>query len=184
MYLTIHISKFNNLHLQLVHFRFQWNSKISFLDNSQSFIYNKILSRYHSGCLDPKNILSTIDPPPGCQKITFFFSQMKVFSFSAKITPKRHKLKKTIRIEEKMSKKPCCLRHFQIFFNFGAILARQTSTGMFSGSWRIFWHPWDPWGRVNSRDIWVLRFVLIILWRWRHLADFSLLWKCCPVSAL
>ena len=110
----------------------------------------------------------------GCQKITFFFSQMKVFSFCAKIAPKRHKLKKTIRIEEKMSKNPCFLRLFWIFFNFGAILARQTSTGMFSGSWRIFWHPWNPWGRINSRDIWVLRFVLIILWRWRHLANFSL----------
>ena len=141
----------------------------------------------HSGCLDLKKILSTIDPPPGVPGVSknhIFFLQIKVFSFCAKIAPKRHKLKKTIRIEEKMSKKPCFLRHFRIFFNFGAILARQTSTGMFSGSWRIFWHPWDPWGRVNSRDIWVLRFVLIILWRWRHLADFSLLWKCCPVSAL
>ena len=55
---------------------------------------------------------------------------------------------------------------------------------MFSGSWRIFWHPWDPWGHVNSGDIWVLRFFLIILRRWRHLADFSLVWKCCPMSAL
>jgi hypothetical protein len=74
----------------------------------------------------------------GCQKITFFFSQIKVSSFCAKIAPKRHKLKKTIKIEEKMSKKPCFLRYFRIFFNFGAILAPQTSTGMFSGSWRIF----------------------------------------------
>ena len=31
----------------------------------------------------------------GCQKNTFFFSQMKLFSFCAKIAPKRHKLKKT-----------------------------------------------------------------------------------------
>merc|ERR1711894_186429 len=74
----------------------------------------------------------------GCQKITFFFSQMKVFSFCAKIAPKRHKLKKPIKIEEKMSKKPCFLRYFHIFFNFGAILAHLTSTGMFSRSWRIF----------------------------------------------
>ena len=74
----------------------------------------------------------------GCQKITFFFSQMKVFSFCAKIDPNRHKLKKTIKIEEKMSKNPCFLRYFQIFFNFGVILAHQTSTGMFSGSWGLF----------------------------------------------
>ena len=71
----------------------------------------------------------------GCQKIRFFFSQMKVFSFCAKIASKRHKLQKTIKIEETMSKNPCFLRLFQIFFNLGAILANQTSTGIFSGSW-------------------------------------------------
>ena len=69
----------------------------------------------HSGYLDPKKILSTIDPPPGVpgvSKIHIFFLQMKVFSFCAKIDPKRHKLKKPIKIEEKMSKKPCFLRYF------------------------------------------------------------------------
>ena len=120
----------------------------------------------------------------GCQKITFFFLQMKLFSFCAKIAPKRHKLQKPSKLKKKCQKNPCFLRLFQIFFNLGAILAHQTSTGMFSGSWRIFWHPWDPWGRINSGDTRVLRFVLIILWRWRRLVDFSLLWKCCPMSAL
>ena len=55
-----------------------------------------------------------------------------------------------------------CLRKqvfFDIFFPIlmvfwslclsGAILAHQTSNGMFSGSWRIFWHPWNPWGRIH-----------------------------------
>ena len=87
---------------------------------------------------------------------------------------------KSIKIEEKMSKKNCLLGLFRIFFNLGAILAHQTSTGMFSGSWRIFWHPWDPWGRINSGDIWVLRFVLIVLWRWQRLVDFSLFIKMLP----
>jgi hypothetical protein len=119
-----------------------------------------------------------------CQKITFYFLQMKLFSFCAKIAPKRHKLQKTSKLKKKGQKKPCFLRHFQIFFNLRAILAHQTSTCMFSGSWRIFWHPWDLWGRINSGDTRVLRFVLIILWRWRRLADFSFLWKCCPMSAL
>ena len=149
------------------------STSCSFLKKKQ---YVSTARRNHSACLDPPKIFSTIDPPsgvPGMSK-NHFFLQMKVFSFCAKIAPKRHKLKKPIKIEEKMSKKPCFLRYFRIFFNFGGILAHQTSTGMFSGSWRIFWHPWDPWGRVNSGDIWVLRFVLIVLWRWRHLADFSL----------
>ena len=108
----------------------------------------------------------------GCQKITFFFLQMKVFSFCAKIALKLYKLQKTVKIEEKSSKKPCFHRHFWIFFNLGAILAHQTSYGMFSGSWPIFWHPWDPWGRVNSGDISVLIFVIdFSVWQ-SHLADF------------
>ena len=64
-----------------------------------------------------------------------------------------------------------CLRKqvfFDIFFPIltvfrslclsGAILAHQTSNGMFSGSWRIFWHPWDLWGRIhidlNKNSVW------------------------------
>ena len=74
----------------------------------------------------PKKFFPLLIRPQGsqwCQKITFFFSQMKLFSLCAKIAPKRHKLQKTMKIEEKMSKKPCFLRLFQIFFNLGAILA-------------------------------------------------------------
>ena len=38
--------------------------------------------QFHSGCLDAKTILSTIDPPPGVpgvSKITFFFTNESVF---------------------------------------------------------------------------------------------------------
>ena len=48
----------------------------------------------------------------GCQKITFFFLQMKVFSFCAKIALKLYKLQKTVKIDEKSSKKTCFHRHF------------------------------------------------------------------------
>ena len=40
----------------------------------------------------------------GCQKITFFFSQMKVFFFCAKIAPNRHKLKKPSKLKKKCQK--------------------------------------------------------------------------------
>ena len=120
--------------------------------------------------------------PKGVKKSLFFY-KWNCFLFALRLPPKDTNFKNH-QNWRKMSKEPCFLGLFQKFFNLGAILAHQTSTGMFSGSWRIFWHPWDPCWRVNSRDIWVLRFVLIILCRWRHLADFSLLWKCCPMSAL
>jgi hypothetical protein len=140
----------------------------------------------HSGCLDSKKFLPTIDGPPGVQgvsKITFFL-EIKLVSFWAKIDPKRHKLQKPSKLKKKCQKNPCFLRLFRIFINLGAILAHQTSTGMFTGSWGIFWHPWDPWGRVNSGDTRVLIFVFFILWWWPRLVDFSLLWKYCPMSAL
>ena len=117
---------------------------------------------------DEQNLYGCAPRGPMGVKKSHFFSQMKLFSFCAKIGPKRHKLQKIIKIEEKMSKNPCFLGLFWIFFNLVAILAHQTSTGMFSGSWGIFWHPWDPWERINSGDTRVLRFVLIILWWWRR----------------
>ena len=130
---------------------------------------------FQSGCMDWKIIYFTIDAPPevsGVSKNRKFFLQIKLLSFCTKIAPKRHKLQKSSKLKKKMSKKPCFLRLFRIFFNLGAILAHQTSTGMFSGSWRIFWHPWDPWGRVNSGDTRVLRFVFDFSACQRHLADF------------
>ena len=41
----------------------------------------------------------------GCQKIRFFFSQMKLFSFCAKIAPKRHKLQKSSKLKKRCQKK-------------------------------------------------------------------------------
>ena len=129
----------------------------------------------HTACSDTIFVQIYIDAlprVPGVSKNQIFFLQMKMFSFCAKIAPRRHKLQKTIKIEEKMSKKPCFLRLFQIFCSLGAILAHQTSTGMLNGSWGIFWHPWDSWGRVNSGDISVLIFVIdFSVWQ-SHLADF------------
>ena len=40
----------------------------------------------------------------GCQKIRFFFSQIKLFSFCAKIAPKRHKLQKSSKLKKKCQK--------------------------------------------------------------------------------
>jgi hypothetical protein len=45
---------------------------------------------------------------------------MKVFFFCAKIAPKRHKLKKPIKIEEKMSKNPV----FLDIFKYSSILGQ------------------------------------------------------------
>ena len=42
--------------------------------------------------------------PRGVKKSDFFFSQMKLFSFCAKIAPKRHKLQKSSKLKKKCQK--------------------------------------------------------------------------------
>merc|ERR1712051_820895 len=55
----------------------------------------------------------------GCQKITFFFLQMKLFSFCAKIASKRHKLQKPSKLKKKCQKKPVFLDIFEYSANWG-----------------------------------------------------------------
>ena len=54
---------------------------------------------------------------------------------------------KTVKTEQKLSKKPCFLKVFQILFNLGWILALQLIRVDFRLVVWIFWH---PWGRINS----------------------------------
>ena len=75
----------------------------------------------HSGCLVQKKILSTIDAPPGVPGVSknhIFFSQMKVFSFCAKIAPNRHKLKNPSKLKNIQK----CLRKQGFFDIFSSIL--------------------------------------------------------------
>jgi hypothetical protein len=109
--------------------------------------------------------------PRGVKKSEFFFYKKNCWAFVLKL-PQKGTNFENCQKWKKMSKKPCFLRLFWIFFNLGAILAHQTTNGVFSGSWRIFRHPWHPWGRTNSGDISFLIFVFVFsVWQ-RHLADF------------
>ena len=116
----------------------------------------------------------------GCQKIWTTKLKSTLVSWSAKIQPKLKKLWKTIKIEQKFSKKPCFLKDFQILFNLGWILALQVTKVVFSSIFRIFWHPCHPWGHVNSGDIIVLRFVFDIFVPQRHLVISLNLFKLKP----
>ena len=94
-------------------------------------------------------------------------------SFCARIAQKRHKLWKMVKIEKKMSKNLVFLEYFEYSSIFGAKLVHQTLNGMFSGPWRIFWHPRDPSGRIHIEYIKVLLFVFDIQEWWRPLQLFS-----------
>ena len=47
-----------------------------------------------------KSIWTRPQGSQGCQKIRFIFLQIKLLSFCANIAPKRHKLRKTIKMEK------------------------------------------------------------------------------------
>ena len=69
----------------------------------------------HTAGSDTIFIQIPMDAPPGVlgvSKNQKFFLQIKLLSSCAKIAPKRHKLQKIVKIEEKMKKKPCFLRLF------------------------------------------------------------------------
>ena len=83
----------------------------------------------------------------GCQIIQTTKLKSTLVSWSAKIQPKLKKLWKTVKIEQKLSKKPCFLKVFPISFNLGWILALQLTYKVFNLVFQIFWH---PWGRFNS----------------------------------
>ena len=85
----------------------------------------------------------------GCQKIKFFFSKMKLFSLCAKIAPKRYKLQKTIKIEEKMSKKPL---FSQIFSNILQFWGNLSAPNL---NWHVQWilaHLLTPLGPLGARQ--------------------------------
>ena len=92
--------------------------------------------------------------------------------FAAIFQPKLNELHKHLQNQQKLSKYAGFFVIFCVFYNFGLILAAKRIMVVILRSFRFFWYPWHPWGRLSSGDIWVLRFVLIILLQWRRLADF------------
>ena len=64
----------------------------------------------------PKTFFPLLTRPQGsqgCQKIRFFFLQMKMFSFCAKIAPRRHKLQKASKLKKKCQINPVFLDSFE-----------------------------------------------------------------------
>ena len=81
----------------------------------------------------------------GCQKMHQDPLNMPVEVCCAKIAPKLRNIQKSPRKQGLFDISSSILMVFWSLCLSGAILAHQTSNGMFSGSWPIFWPPWDPW---------------------------------------
>ena len=82
----------------------------------------------------------------GCQQMRQDPLNLNLEIWIINMDPKLKKLWEELsRLKEKKNQKPCFLTVFQWFCNLGSIIVHQTSKFEFSGSWPIFWHPWDPW---------------------------------------
>ena len=92
----------------------------------------------------PTPLLSQLQGWPGCQKIIFFFLQINLFSFCARIEPKLSKLQKTVKIDKRSSKKPCFLIVFRIFSILGSILAQKTTKSKYLSIVPFICHPGHP----------------------------------------
>ena len=73
-------------------------------------------STFHTASSDTIFIQIYMDAPPGVPGVSKnqnFFLQIKLLSSCAKIDPKRQKLRKSVKIEKKLSKNPVFLYLFE-----------------------------------------------------------------------
>ena len=79
----------------------------------------------------------------GVKKSNFYFLQINLFSFCARIEPKLSKFKKNCQ-NHQSSKKACFLIVFQIFSILGSILAQKTTKCKYLSIVPFFCHPGHP----------------------------------------
>ena len=76
----------------------------------------ELKSLFHTAGLDTIFVqiyMDALPGVPGVSKNQNFFLQIKVLSFCANIAPKRHKLRKIVKIEKKCQKTPVFLEYFE-----------------------------------------------------------------------
>ena len=86
----------------------------------------------------------------GCQKMHQDPLNMPVEVCCAKIAPKLRNIQKSPRKQGLFDIFSSILMVFWSLCLLGAILAQKENIFICRKKNLIFWHPWDPWGRVNS----------------------------------
>ena len=86
----------------------------------------------------------------GCQKIRQDPLKMPVEVWCAKIAPKLKNIWKYLRKQGFFDIFSSILMVFLSLCLLEAILAQKELTFICEKKNGIFWHPWDPWGRINS----------------------------------
>ena len=92
----------------------------------------------------------TLEGSQGCQKMRQDPLNMPYEVWCANIAPKLKNIQKTLRKQGFLMIFFSILTAFCSFYNLRAILAQKENSFICRKKNVIFWHPWDPWGRVNS----------------------------------
>ena len=111
--------------------------------------------RHHSEILktNTKTLIYSIWIRPqgslGCQKMRQDPLNMPFEVWCANIAPKMKKIQNTLRKQGFFYIFFSILMVFQSLCLFGAILAQKLNSFICEKKILIFWHPWDPWGRIH-----------------------------------
>ena len=127
-------------------------------DIGQHFLKSeKSARRRHRHNIIKTNLKTLVSPllmrpqgSQGCQKMLQDPVNMPVEVWCAKIAPKLKNIWKGLRRQGFFD---CFPFNFDVFWSLcllGAILAQKENSFIFRKKNVIFWHPRDPWGRINS----------------------------------
>ena len=86
----------------------------------------------------------------GCQKMRQDPLNMPHEVWRANIAPKLKNIQKCLWKQGFFDDFSSILTVFCSLYNLRAILAQKENTFICRKKNVIFWHPWDPWGRINS----------------------------------
>ena len=109
-------------------------------------------------------LLTRTQGSQGCQKMRQDQLNMLHEVWSANIALKLKNIQKTLRKQRFLRIFFSILTAFCSFYNLRAILAQKENSFICRKKNVIFWHPWDPWGRVNSGKNFFLDQTATVYW--------------------
>ena len=95
-------------------------------------------------------LLTRTQGSQGCQKMGQDPLNMPYEVWCANIAPKLKNIRKCLWKQGFFDDFSSILTVFCSLYNLRAILAQKENTFICRKKNVIFWHPWDPWGRINS----------------------------------
>ena len=104
----------------------------------------------------------------GCQKMGQDPLNMPHEVWCANIAPKLKNIQKCLWKQGFFDDFSSILTVFCSLYNLRAILAQKENTFICRKKNVIFWHPWDPWGRINSgKNVFWVQTATVFWWQFR-----------------